>query len=644
MFNINIQTIMYLCFSPINTECFFDLKYSESANNKNVITVARYIKENPVRSVSKNMYFLKHNSICIIEFINMITPQEIVELYNEFYFLENYWSEEILNSLIDKNLFRLHNHTADCEFFSQLIDITNYVNKNYNFINTVFNKRMASISNIDSDIDTNINIDDYVWGENTIISVCSNKNWFNKDFDIVAYPLINRIDSTKNILMNGEWLIYKNIKIFKTVLDIKKIFIEHNQNIVYYKNRFYATLKGYQRLKDHNLNRTELVDCYSYEWDSFKFKQCSLFNVKNINRCYICKGFYDPDIIVDWYNCMCWNCALLNYDNRNINIDIKDQVAVVTGIRANIGYCVALKLLRSGAKVIGTSRFPNLTHYNFSLQKDYDEWKTNLIVFKVDFLKIDEINSFVNFCKDFKPNIIVNNACQTVRMSKTSLIKTVQFEEIIRDSIGYIDKNEITEIIKTGTNGTIVSYEPGVYKTIDKKMIDYGKIYDETKVNGIELNSFLKIKDEQYTNSWTQELGQIDPVEILEANIINQIVPTLLVNSLLPIMNNQKFIINVVAFEGQFQCKKNAYHAHTNMCKTALIMMIRTLKESSDANLHCFAVNPGFISGVNPQHENFPLKPEDGATRILYPVLKFYSGDPIPKSWTKIDNFEEAKW
>jgi hypothetical protein len=72
-------------------------------------------------------------------------------------------------------------------------------------------------------------------------------------------------------------------------------------------------------------------------------------------------------------------------------------------------------------------------------------------------------------------------------------------------------------------------------------------------------------------------------------------------------------------------------------------MMVHTLKESKDINLHTFACNPGFVTGVNPQHDDFPLKPDDGATRVLYPILKFYSDDPLPKEWIVVKDYKEGK-
>ena len=109
-------------------------------------------------------------------------------------------------------------------------------------------------------------------------------------------------------------------------------------------------------------------------------------------------------------------------------------------------------------------------------------------------------------------------------------------------------------------------------------------------------------------------------------------------------MKGEKFIINVVALEGQFNCKKIETHPHTNMCKAALNMMIRTLSEEDDKSLHAYAIDPGYVTGVNPQQDVYPLSAEDGASRILDPIMQYYNGTPLPKDWVKLCNYTHSEW
>ena len=72
--------------------------------------------------------------------------------------------------------------------------------------------------------------------------------------------------------------------------------------------------------------------------------------------CYICKvRFHELHF---FYDQLCPHCAELNYRKRLQTADLTGKVAVLTGARVKIGYRVALKLLRAGATLIATTRFP----------------------------------------------------------------------------------------------------------------------------------------------------------------------------------------------------------------------------------------------------------------------------------------------
>jgi NAD(P)-dependent dehydrogenase (short-subunit alcohol dehydrogenase family) len=102
----------------------------------------------------------------------------------------------------------------------------------------------------------------------------------------------------------------------------------------------------------------------------------------------------------------------------------------------------------------------------------------------------------------------------------------------------------------------------------------------------------------------------------------------------------------VVSFEGQFDTSKTDKHIHTNMCKSALNMLIRSLEEDPDPDLHVYTINPGYVTGVkiNSPNQEFPLGVEDGASRITWPIYQISKGIKLDKSWSKIGNYEKTKW
>ena len=68
-----------------------------------------------------------------------------------------------------------------------------------------------------------------------------------------------------------------------------------------------------------------------------------------------------------------------NYKNlMQMNIDLTRIIALVTGGRTKIGYQTALRLLRVGATVIITTRFPQPAFDTYSKEFDALKWINNL--------------------------------------------------------------------------------------------------------------------------------------------------------------------------------------------------------------------------------------------------------------------------
>ena len=73
-------------------------------------------------------------------------------------------------------------------------------------------------------------------------------------------------------------------------------------------------------------------------------------------HCYVCKEKYT--VLHHFYDQMCPPCAAFNFAKRTELADLTGRVALLTGGRVKIGYQAGLKLLRSGAHLIVTTRFP----------------------------------------------------------------------------------------------------------------------------------------------------------------------------------------------------------------------------------------------------------------------------------------------
>ena len=131
--------------------------------------------------------------------------------------------------------------------------------------------------------------------------------------------------------------------------------------------------------------------------------------------CYTCKKSFRE--LHSFYDQLCPVCAQLNFLKRNQVADLRGKVCLVTGARVKIGYRCCLKLLRCGATVIATSRFPVdacqrfaavsthapnsssaifLKGCSWSQEVDFEDWSENLQVYGLDFR---DLNALQKFCE-----------------------------------------------------------------------------------------------------------------------------------------------------------------------------------------------------------------------------------------------------
>ena len=130
-----------------------------------------------------------------------------------------------------------------------------------------------------------------------------------------------------------------------------------------------------------------------------------------MRRCYICKWKIIPTQSV-----MCPGCTKLNNSMRDFTVDLKDRHAIVTGARIKIGFEIALRLLRNGCSVVGTSRFPSDALARFKQVADYDQFKDRLKLCYLDFEDLGSVSSFLSYVEETIPHldILINNAAQTI--------------------------------------------------------------------------------------------------------------------------------------------------------------------------------------------------------------------------------------
>jgi len=146
--------------------------------------------------------------------------------------------------------------------------------------------------------------------------------------------------------------------------------------------------------------------------------------------CYVCKIRYRE--LHHFYDQLCPSCAALNWEKRHQSADMTGRIAVVTGSRVKIGFQTCLKLLRAGAAVVATTRFPNAAAHVYRRESDFDQWKDRLQIYGLDLRDVTGLEAFTRFLKMRYPHgidVVINNACQTIRRPRGFYVPLVEKEQ-----------------------------------------------------------------------------------------------------------------------------------------------------------------------------------------------------------------------
>ncbi|HZX90561.1 MAG TPA: SDR family NAD(P)-dependent oxidoreductase, partial [Rudaea sp.] len=134
-----------------------------------------------------------------------------------------------------------------------------------------------------------------------------------------------------------------------------------------------------------------------------------------LQHCYVCKQKYS--LIDRFYDQLCPECAAFNFAKRTETADLRGRVALLTGGRVKIGYQAGLKLLRAGASLIVTTRFPRDSAARYAAEPDFGDWSDRLEIFGLDLRHTPSVEAFCHELLTTRERLdfIINNACQTVR-------------------------------------------------------------------------------------------------------------------------------------------------------------------------------------------------------------------------------------
>jgi NAD(P)-dependent dehydrogenase (short-subunit alcohol dehydrogenase family) len=356
-------------------------------------------------------------------------------------------------------------------------------------------------------------------------------------------------------------------------------------------------------------------------------------------KCYVCKAEYRR--LHAFYDQLCPPCAELNFQKRSQTADLSGRVALVTGARVKIGYQAAILLLRAGARVIVTTRFPHDAARRYAAEPDYPAWADRVEIHGLDLRLTPAVERFARGldARCDRLDFILHNACQTVRRPPGFYAHLVDFEQQALASLpeqmrapllAYHEDRRARRAGHPDADPALLSQAPVAPE--DLALAGRVDLFPRGALDADQQQIDLRPH-----NSWRLTLAEVPTVELLEVQLVNAVAPFVLSAKLKPLMlrrpSRDKHIVNVSAMEGQFyRDHKTDKHPHTNMAKAALNMLTRTsAADYARDGIHMNSVDTGWVSDEDPvaiaakkrDEHGFhpPLDIVDGAARICDPVF-----------------------
>jgi NAD(P)-dependent dehydrogenase (short-subunit alcohol dehydrogenase family) len=397
-------------------------------------------------------------------------------------------------------------------------------------------------------------------------------------------------------------------------------------------------------------------------------------------NCYVCKQPFAK--MHRYYDSMCDECGEFNYAKREQSADLAGHYALITGARVKIGFQASLKLLRAGAHVIVTSRFPVDAVDRYSKEPDFGGFQERLEIHGLDLRHTPSVELFTQFLLERLPRLdyLLNNACQTVRRPAGFFEHLLARESVPLAALPGAWRGPLASHgeLRRRLEGSQTPAPPGTLAAaaataarslpgeglLHSAVLSQRRYLDEDYRRGEAVfpadrfDEDLQQVDLREVNSWRLRMHEVKTPELLEVQLVNAIAPYVLNARLKPLMlrtlGNHKHVVNVSAVEGQFyRSTKTDKHPHTNMAKAALNMMTRTsAPDFVKDGIHMNAVDTGWVTDEDPAAHAArkaslgfapPLDIIDGAARIVDPIFSGrLSGEHVWGQFLK--DYKPAPW
>ena len=346
--------------------------------------------------------------------------------------------------------------------------------------------------------------------------------------------------------------------------------------------------------------------------------------------CHICRERYRR--LHRFYDALCPTCAELNLAKRRQTTDLTGRVAILTGGRIKIGHQIALKLLRAGATVHMTTRFPCAAAKRFAAYEDFPQWRERLHIVGIDLRRLPAVEDLADAWADLpRLDFLIQNAAQTIRRPP-AFYAPLQADEQAGPRALPAEQRTLIDQDLSLPDCAVPSAKALLPEDRRGALFFPG---DGRQEDGQPL-------DLRPRNSWSLELGEVSTLELLEVQVINAMAPFVLLGRLRPLLlrtyaetagHPGVHAVSVSAMEGSFSRPyKNSTHPHTNMAKASLNMLTRTCGPAlAKKGVYLNSVDTGWVTDEQPyptrrriqERLDFepPLDEVDGAARVLDPIF-----------------------
>ncbi|MCU0683879.1 MAG: SDR family NAD(P)-dependent oxidoreductase [Polyangiaceae bacterium] len=371
-------------------------------------------------------------------------------------------------------------------------------------------------------------------------------------------------------------------------------------------------------------------------------------------NCYVCKAEFRR--LHFFYDSLCYECAEFNYVKRFQTARLDGKVALITGARLKIGYQASLMLLRAGARVVATTRFPHDAARRYAAEADFASFADRLQIYGLDLRHAPSVELFARHVAEEyeRLDVLINNAAQTVRRPPGFYGHLLDAEARRPDELDPALRPLLAGHARCLTglgeaSGAAAALAPswrgagaglGLLSSAALSQVPYA-LEDEGDTRALfpagRLDADQQQVDLRNVNTWRLSLAEVPTAEMLEVHLVNAVAPFILCGKLKPLMLRDRaepgHIVNVSAMEGSFsRGTKTDKHPHTNMAKAALNMMTLTsAPDYAKSNIYMNAVDTGWVTDEDPAAHaerkrnelDFepPLDIVDGAARICDPIF-----------------------